>query len=241
MSDLLDALIRLESDVEYQNLAALGEQELAYVPGQIPILISAPHGAVHTRQGVPKQEDEYSAGLARLIAGMTDAHVMYARRKSLDDPNWHLEGSYKEHLQQVVIGKSIRFVMDIHGAAEHRKFGIALGTLKGLSCPEQLEVILHEFSKFGFHQGADKLLHRLDVDGAFTAAGLKGQETITRFVWQRLGVPAAQFEIHPSLRIVRRRADATEQHPFQGESAMIQRTVHALASIVKAIEASFLA
>jgi hypothetical protein len=239
MSDLFDALIHLETDVMYQCLAGPDEAELAYLPGRIPILISAPHGAVHTRHGMPKQEDEYSAGLARLIAGMTDAHVMYARRKSLNDPNWYPNGIYKERLQEVVLGESIRFVMDVHGAAEHRKFGIALGTLKGLSCPEQLEIILHEFGKFGFHQGAGRSLHRLDVDETFTAAGLKGQETITRFVWQRLGLPAAQFEIHPSLRIVNRREDATEQQPFQGEPALIERTVHSLMSIVKAIDASF--
>ena len=239
MSDLLEALIRLESDVKYQSLAEPGERELAYVPGRIPILISAPHGAVHMRTGMPKQEDEYSAGLARLVAGMTDAHVMYARRKSLKDPNWYPDGIYKERLREIVSGESIRFVMDIHGASEHRKFGIALGTLKGASCPEQLEVILHEFSRHGFHQGAEQPMHRLDVDETFTAAGLRGQETITRFVWQRLGLPAAQSEIHPCLRVVSRREDATEPQPFQGEPAMIERTIRVLVSIVRAIDVSF--
>ncbi|MCK4693582.1 MAG: hypothetical protein KAT23_08115, partial [Anaerolineales bacterium] len=178
------------------------------------------------------QEDEYTTGFARLIAEKTDAHVIYTRRKSNTDPNWYPDVPYKRLLRQVIETEVIRFVLDIHGCAEHRDFRIALGTMGGESCPRQREVIIRMFKAHGFFQDAENLLCRLDVDRRFTATGLEGQETITRFVWETLGVPAAQFEIHPSLRIVERRPDATEPQPFHGVPEMIEAVIQAFVELV---------
>jgi len=232
MTDLLRRLTELEADVMYQDLAKEGDEEFTYVTGGVPVLLSAPHGAVHTRLGKLKQEDEYTTGFARLIAEKTDAHVIYTRRKSNTDPNWSPDVPYKRLLWQVVETESIRFVLDIHGFAEHRKFGIALGTMDGESCPQQRDVIIRMFEAQGFFQGAEIPLSRLDVDHRFTAVGLEGQETITRFVWETIGVPAAQFEIHPSLRIVERRPDATEPQPFHGVPEIIKAVIQAFVALV---------
>ncbi len=232
MTDLLRRLTELEADVRYQEFAKEGDGGFTYVPGGVPVLLSAPHGAVHTRLGKLKQEDEYTTGFARLIAEKTDAHVIYTRRKSNTDPNWYPDVPYKRLLRQVIETEVIRFVLDIHGCAEHRDFRIALGTMGGESCPRQREVIIRMFKAHGFFQDAENLLCRLDVDRRFTATGLEGQETITRFVWETLGVPAAQFEIHPSLRIVERRPDATEPQPFHGVPEMIEAVIQAFVELV---------
>lgn len=232
MTDLLRRLIELEADVRYQEFTKEGDEGFTYAPGGVPVLLSAPHGAVHTRLGKLKQEDEYTTGFTRLIAEKTDAHVIYARRKSNTDPNWYPDVPYKLLLRQVVETEVIRFVLDIHGCAEYRDFGIALGTMGGESCPQRREVIIRMFKAHGFFQDAENLLCRLDVDRRFTATGLEGQETITRFVWETLGVPAAQFEIHPSLRIVERRPDATEPQPFHGVPEMIEAVIQAFVELV---------
>ena len=238
MTDLLRRLTELEADVRYQEFAKEGDGDFAYVPGEVPVLLSAPHGAVHTRLGNLKQEDEYTTGFARLIAEKTDAHVIHTRRKLDTDPNWYPDVPYKQLLRQVVETEAIRFVLDIHGCAEHRDFGIALGTMSGESCPQLREVIIRVFEAHGFFQDAENPHCRFDVDRRFTAVGLERQETITRFVWESLGVPAAQFEIHPSLRIVERRSDATEPQPFHGVPEMIEAAIQAFVDLVHVLSDS---
>ena len=238
MTDLLRRLTELEADVRYQEFSKEGDEGFNYIPGGLPILLSAPHGAVHKRLGILKQEDEYTTGFARLIAERTDAQVIHTRRKLDTDPNWYPDVPYKRLLWQVIKKEAIRFVLDIHGCAEHRDFGIALGTMNGESCPQQREVIIRIFEAHGFFQDAENPLCRFDVDRRFTAVGLEGQETITRFVWETLGVPAAQFEIHPSLRIVERRSDATEPQPFHGVPEMIETAIQVFVDLVHVLSDS---
>ena len=229
---LLERMVALEADVRYQELPSKGEAAFGYVPGQIPILLSAPHGAVHTRQGQLKEEDEYTAGMAFLVAELTGAHALYARRRSNTDPNWYPAVPYKRRLEQAVRERDIRLVLDLHAAAATRDFGIALGTMRGRSCPEQRDAIIRTLERGGFTQGG-RVLDRLDVDETFTAFGKKGQETITRYAWERLRVPAAQLEFHSYLRVVERRPDATSKEPFRGDPDRIERAIRVLVDLVR--------
>jgi hypothetical protein len=231
-SDLLHRLSELEADIRYQEYTKQNAADFIYKPGLVPVLLSAPHGTVHTRLDKPKQEDEYTSGFAQLVAEMTDAHVIFARYRSQTDPNWYSDAPYKNRIREVVEKEAIRFVLDIHGVAEHRKFGIALGTLHGKSCPNHRDIIIRILKKFGFSQDAAEVLHRLDLDRGFTAEGIMGGETITRFVWEDLAVPAAQFELHPSLRIVERRPEATEPEPFQGVPELIEVAINIFVVLV---------
>ncbi len=97
--EITSRLIELENDVRYQEVATETEPEFLYLAGKLPVLISAPHGAVHTRDGKPKEEDEYTAGFAQLLGQITNSHILYSRRKSATDPNADLEAPYKKYLQ----------------------------------------------------------------------------------------------------------------------------------------------
>jgi hypothetical protein len=189
---------------------------------------------VHTRQGEAKEEEEFTAALACLVAERTGAHALYARRRSPTDPNWYTEVPYKKRLRRIVARAEVRFVFDVHGTAPKRPFGVALGTMEGRSCPEQRAEIIARLEACGFQRNAP-FPDRLDLDETFTAQGLPEQETITHFVSQRLGVPAAQFELHPLLRVVERRADATLPRPFHGNPERIERIVEALALLVASV------
>lgn len=235
LCDLIRRLVSLESDVRYQERASNSEQEIGCGGGRVPILLSAPHAAVHTRQGRAKEEEEYTAGMARLVAELTGAHALYVRRKSQTDPNWYRGVPYKRQLRQTVTDGGIRFVLDLHGAAAGRDFGVALGTLKGESCPGCRERVIGALQDHGF--GPDRpSLDRIDVDDVFTAQGVDDQETITRYAWESLRVPSVQVEIHPELRIVERREDATLPAPFGGDPDRIRRMVQALVEVVLALE-----
>lgn len=232
MTDLLARLVELEKDIHYKTRPRDGRRDFGYALGRLPILISAPHGAAHWRNGTLKNEDDFTAGLARLTAEITGAHALYLRYCSDQDANFDPDTPYKRFLREVIRRNRIRFVLDLHGAAAFRDFGLALGTLNGESCPNERSLILAVLQRFGFQEDAP-WLSRLDLDDTFTAAGLERQETITRFVSQRLRVPAAQLEINAYLRVVRRHPDASERDPFLGDEAGIERIIHMLAALVR--------
>lgn len=234
MSNILDRLVELEAEIAYALPPPPGEDEFRYQPGRISVLISAPHGAAHTRRGDHKDEDEYTAAIARFVAEETGAHALYAHRKSGTDPNFYPDVPYKRMLQQITGTQRIGFVLDIHGAASRRPFGLALGTIRGVSCPNTRSLILESLRRSGFHEEASGL-SRLNVDQAFPAAGNHEQETITRFAWQELGIEAAQLEINAHLRIVARKPDASSLDTFRGDPEQILKTVQAILHLIPAL------
>lgn len=228
-------LLELEADVRYQEIARVEDETIAYEAGIHPFLVSASHAAVHQRLGQWKQEDEFTAAFARLLASATNSHVLYLRRKTTTDPNWDTHSLYKQTLEELVQRHEIRFILDLHAVHEKRRFGLALGTMKGQSCPRTRELILSTLGEHGFQQAAREEHMRLDVDRRFTAIGKHGQETITRFAWERLGVEAAQIEMHPALRIVERRPDATERKPYQANPDLVHAALTALMHVIEKI------
>ncbi len=229
--DLLQQLVALESDTRYRQPPEPGEPEFRYEHGSRAVLLSAPHGAAHTRNGRIKEEDGFTAGFSRLIARRTGAHALYSRRQSATDPNYHTGAPYKTYLNEIVRREGIRFVLDIHGAGPRHGFGIALGTMTGRSCPEQYAQILETLARHGFTPDGKRLL-RLDLDQLFTGGGGQRQETVTRYCHEVIGVPAAQFELNPHLRIVRQRPSENYPEAFAGDEEMIFRAVETFTDLV---------
>ncbi|WP_299029334.1 hypothetical protein [uncultured Thermanaerothrix sp.] len=238
MDAWLERLVALESEVSYKTPPAPGERYFRYQPGRLPILLSAPHGAAHMREGQLKEEEDYTAALVRLVAELSDAHALYTYRLADPDPGFYPETPYKRALRYIVHRHRIRFVIDLHGCAAYRDFGLALGTLHGQSCPSERRRILSLLYQFGFRPSGP-WLSVVDVDRTFTANGRLGQETITRFVWQRLGVPAAQFELHPHLRVVRRLGEASEREPYQAQPDQIKRAVAFFLALVTTLAETY--
>ena len=233
----LTRLEEMESEIEYRLPPGVGQMAFRYTSGQVPVLLSAPHGAAHMRNGRLKEEDDYTSGLVRLTAEVTGAHALYAWRKSNSDPNYDPVSPYKKALRRIVRRKGIGFVIDVHGCAAYREFGLGVGTMRGQSCPHHRTLILRALNRLGFREGGP-WLSRLDIDDTFTASGGSRQETITRFCWQKLQVPAIQLEFNSYLRVVRRLPEASERDPFQGDPAHIQRAIRALITLVRVLEKS---
>ena len=224
-------LINLENDVKYQEYAGNFEPEFLHVPGTVPILISAPHGAKHLRDGENKEEDEYTAGLARLVGERTGAHVIYARRRSRTDPNFAMDAPYKKSLFQIAEENKIKFVLDLHGAKKDWDFGVALGTRYGKSCSDnERKKIIDSFARYKISENS-KEKYRLDVDKKMPGFGNKDIETVIKFC-QKKDISAAQIEINAWLRIPERREDSSNNEPFSGDKAMIENLVNALSDLV---------
>src|SRR5512136_554423 len=89
MNNLLEEIKKIEfSMIKCDEQSA---DYYRYIGGQIPILISAPHGAKHYRTheggGYWKKEDAYTSSLAIKLGQLTGAHVIYAKYKAVEDPN----------------------------------------------------------------------------------------------------------------------------------------------------------
>ena len=233
---LLERLVALEADVRYQEYASREEPEFLYISGNIPILVSAPHGAAHTRRGKYKGEDEYTSALARLIGEETGAHCIYARRRSRTDPNVAKDAPYKEMVREICELSDIKFVLDLHGMWPHHESGIELGTRNGKSCPNHMGVILRSLDASDFTVDSKEKISRLRVDVHYSGNGSATREPMIKFVSERLSIPAAQFEINAHNRIVVRRDDSADRDKeFSGNPDAIEKTVQAFINMVIAL------
>ncbi len=237
----LDQLLELETAVSYTTLPPAGDPSFTYQPGELPILISAPHATAHLRQQRLKGEEEFTGALAQFLAEQTGIHALYSHYRSPGDPNWDCSSPYKQRLQEIVQSNEIRFVLDLHGMSNRYKIGLALGTMNGRSCPNHEALILQTVEK-QFHpisQTAAKKFSELRWDhfvlnhSRFTG-GLTNY-TITRFASQQLGVPALQIELCSSARIVERRPFGHWSTPFHGQPEAIKQAIELFQTLIKAV------
>ena len=238
MPELMGRLQALETEIRYHDPPPAGMPEFTHISGQLPILLSAPHGAAHTRNGQVKGEDEYTSSFARVVAERTGAHVLYTHHKSNTDPNFDQHTPYKAFLKRLIGTAGIKFVLDIHGAAPCRDFGIALGTMHGRTCrPYQRQLIIETLAAYGFKTtGADlHRLDRLDVDDTFP--GGEKQHTITQYVSQHLNIAAAQFELNAYLRTLTPYPNGRGR-PFEADRVRVRRAIDAFVALVLTLAAA---
>jgi hypothetical protein len=240
VNDILNRLAELETSVTYTQPPPHGERPFRHMLGRLPILISAPHGAAHLRDGQIKQEDEYTAAFVRLVAERTGAHSLYTWAQSDGDPNWDRQSPYKDFLQRIVTEHDIQFVLDIHGMSNRHKFGIAVGTICGVSCPQHHEALITEaliaegFQPITAAQARELQTLRWEsfVINHHRFTGGLTSHTVTRFVRDQLGLHAAQIELCADIRIVQRYGSSKWPDDFKGNSVGIMRAITAIENMV---------
>lgn len=240
--NLLARLKLLEEVVQYRQPPPDGRRPYCYEPGQLPVLVSAPHGAAHMRNGRMKAEDEYTTGLARLLAAETGAHILYATHLNHYDPNWDEETPYKQCLHKIAQQHPLRFVLDLHGMRNKYNIGLAIGTMNGRSCPDHEPLIGRLLNEHGFiaitqaeAAVATKLHWHTMVFNYSRFTGGLSSHTITRFASQTLNIPAAQIEICSTGRIVERGPYDDWPHTYFGHPAAITQGVQALTALIYAL------
>lgn len=232
MDKVLKRLLELEAQIAYHDSPAPGEEDFDYRPGHLPVLLTAPHGAVHCRNGRWKEEDEFTSGLALLLAELTGAQALYVHHRSNTDHNYYRETPFKQRIRAICDEGLVRFILDLHGASDHHPFAIALGMMGGQSCPDQADLVQQTLARYGFDPLAAEAATRLDVDNAFKGGGGDHQETVTAFAARCLNVPAAQLELTARVRIIFRAPNGARHRPYQGDLQSISRTITALSDLV---------
>jgi hypothetical protein len=240
VKETLAALVAFERDrVRYHADPPQGKPAFVTLPGRRAVVLSAPHGATHWREGEWKQEEEYTSALVHWLAVQTGAHAIYATHALRPDPHADEDtGAYKAALADLLAAHDVRLVLDLHGVRGERDFALALGTLNGASCPTYEPQIVGHLRARGFRLSEEvPSLDRLVLNHPRYAGGMH-HHTVTRFVWRACGVQAAQLEINAWLRVVQRMESATSYHVaphFRADPARIIRLLNALASLVEAV------
>lgn len=226
------------SMIHYQQDALTPASGIRIRVGKQPILFTAPHSARHKRDGRWKQEDEYTAAIADYLHRTTHAHAIYLTHQL--DPDPHDDGAdnlFKQTIATFLRENPVALLIDLHGVRGDRDFGVALGTMNGISCPAEEPVLIDCFQKTGF--SFDKTivsLDRLVLNHPYYTGGLT-RPTITRFVSENFQLPAAQIEINGWLRILQRLPTSsnalnnTAPH-FRCDYGRFERVISALVGIV---------
>jgi len=189
-----------------------------YLPGKIPVLVSAPHAVRHVRKKQIKSSDEFTGSLAYLLHEITDCHALAVTKLYGGDPNYDDPCIYKDEIERITGEHPVKIVLDIHGAGRERPFDIDLGTMNGRSLagnPEIITWVRDRFREEGFPQ----------VTNDFFSADK--QYTVTRFVAEKLHIPALQLEINRKYRT-----------PHQNGEAYF-RLFHALAEVIAMLHEKF--
>ncbi len=201
----MNKLIEEIREIEFERVNYNQESEDYFETqeGNIPILISAPHGARHFRKDKWKEEDEYTSSIAIKLAEATGAHVIYVKNKTYEDPNYAERARYKDKIREIVLNDGIRFLLDIHGANKDRPFKICVGTRYNnnneSSCPtykDTLEGVLRDFQE-------PPIFNRRNFKA-------KKKATVTSFARKECGIESAQVEINARYRIVERKPDSSK-------------------------------
>jgi len=186
MDDILKSIKKIEFEqINYQKLS---DDYFNIVKGKSPILISAPHGARHLRDGSWKEEDEYTAGIAIKLAELLDTHAIYVKNATKEDSNHDLETIYKDKIREIVEAHGIRFIADLHGANSNRPFKLSVGIInddkENCSCPTFKDIIEDSLKTFQKHP--------------FNLGGFSASKpgTVASYAKNILGIEAAQFEIN---------------------------------------------
>lgn len=239
MPDDLAPLVAFEREIAYPTPHPTPAQGIVVKLGRVPVLFSAPHACQHKRAGRWKAEDEYTAAIALWLHHTTGAHAIYLSHRI--DPDPHDDGDnnpYKQRLADFVEQSPVRLVIDLHGVRGDRPFGIGLGTMNGLTCPDDEAQIIAHFESTGFlRHAAPSPIETLALNHPQYTGGLI-RPTITRFVHQGLAIPAIQIEINAWARIVERLPHSTNAKnktapDFRGSSVLIRRMLTALVRITQ--------
>ncbi|WP_418792112.1 hypothetical protein [Phosphitispora sp. TUW77] len=162
-----------------------------YFEGSLPVLVSAPHAVRHIRHKKIKPSDEFTGSMAYILNKITSCHSLAVTKLYGGDPNFDDKCIYKDLIKNICTANRLKLVIDIHGASKQHDFDIDIGTMEGISLLNKTcyTTVLKDVLK---NHGITRI-----SENYFTVSG---QNTVTSYVSQHLGVPALQLEINKRFR-----------------------------------------
>jgi len=176
----------------YREFSTSDSEGSIYIPGDLPVLVTAPHASVHKRMGKLKRQEFYTGALTVMLHSLTGCHALYSNRLMESDPNYYDDSPFKTRLSEIAKKNDIKYLIDLHGTSPERGDDIYPGA--GVD----KEFLL----------GQDNYLDELERAAALNEISIGGldvfpaarQMTVTKYAARKLAVPSVQLEINRQLR-----------------------------------------
>ncbi|MCC6958031.1 MAG: hypothetical protein IT316_14620 [Anaerolineales bacterium] len=211
---VIEKLIQIESDVHYSELPPPDQEPFILVDRQSPVIISAPHGAMTYRNNgreIWHEEDEYTAGMALLLAELCKVSVIATIWRTADsDPNEHSkdQSGYKKKLDALFENGDVHWLIDLHGAGKKSR-NLADTQLVDLGigkCDDYLPIEATAYFRKQIENYLGQGVTSREGKNGFPASD---PNRIAAFAKSYPNVYSVQVEMKPKVRIPRRRVDAS--------------------------------
>jgi hypothetical protein len=243
----INRLIELEASIQYDESPPAGEKPFIVKDGKFPILISAPHGArTHRNNRLEEwhEEDEYTAGMAKLLGEICDVSVIaMVARSDHYDPNYHDEekAEYKQKIRRIIEANEIKYVIDLHGAGKNSNY---------LASTQLVDLGLGNNNEYLDEVHREKLVNLIEAElgeGVTNRNGKTGFPAASKskirialfchnFEIQSIQIQSVQIEMRPQLRVAHRFQTASLYKNDGKYDADPNSIIHMLQALVDFIE-----
>lgn len=208
----VDRIKELETLFSSNQYDGGGETPFFICEGIGSIMVSAPHAVNQFREGSVKWADRYTGGIAMHLHEITGCPIICASKFNNSDPNYDPIGSneYQDTLKDFVELNDIKFLIDLHGAAQSRGYAMEMGTAPEQNPMETIEYeedpSLHQYkyiadliknlfeNKFAVLDNEKKEVWKNVI---FDAGD---QNTVTKFITENTSTAGIQLEINALYR-----------------------------------------
>jgi hypothetical protein len=164
------------------------EDDYIVLKGNIPILLSAPHTMLQTREdGTQKLNEPYTKAISLYLNKYSNVYSIVKNNDTGIDSNRDNYDKYNVELRRLIKDNNIKLVIDIHGASSDRDFDIEFGTLNNLSADYST---IKELEEAFTENGITNIIHNEPFKGG----------AITQGVYALTDVDVIQLEINGKYR-----------------------------------------
>jgi hypothetical protein len=164
------------------------EDDYIVLKGNTPILLSAPHTMLQTREdGTQKLNEPYTKAISLYLNKYSNVYSIVKNNDTGIDSNRDNYDKYNVELRRLIKDNNIKLVIDIHGASSDRDFDIEFGTLNNLSADYST---IKELEEAFTENGITNIIHNEPFKGG----------AITQGVYALTDVDVIQLEINGKYR-----------------------------------------
>jgi hypothetical protein len=164
------------------------DDDYIVLKGSIPILLSAPHTMLQTREdGTQKLNEPYTKAISLYLNKYSNVYSIVKNNDTGIDSNRDNYDKYNVELRRLIKDNNIKLVIDIHGASSDRDFDIEFGTLNNLSADYST---IKELEEAFTENGITNVIHNEPFKGG----------AITQGVYALTDVDVIQLEINGKYR-----------------------------------------
>ena len=121
------------------------EDDYIVLKGSIPILLSAPHTMLQTRDdGTIKFSEPFTKAIVLYLNKKYNTNYLIKIKDTGLDANRFNEDKYRKEIINFINDNNIKLSIDVHGASKKHPFDVEFGTLDGITVKDETVNLLTE-------------------------------------------------------------------------------------------------